>query len=150
MQFIKKCCKENAVRFLYEIMEKDEVTLFKEHIKTCKKCAKHCPSKSITHEAEPTWTGYDTPSNNSGTYKWYVDPDSCYNFWVQNGADCSNCIRVCPYTKSRHWSHGVVRWFIKYMPWLNRFWLYSDNLFGYGRRKKPKEFWDSDNQIHTR
>jgi len=118
--------------------------------KTCKKCAKHCPSKSITHETEPTWIGHHTPSNNPGTYKWYVDPESCYNFWVQNGADCSNCIRVCPYTKSRHWSHGVVRWFIKHMPWLNRFWLWSDNLFGYGKRKMPKEFWNSDKQIHTR
>ncbi len=117
--------------------------------KTCKKCAKHCPSKSISKETEPTWIGHGI-SNNPGAYKWYVNAESCYNFWINNGGDCSNCIRVCPYTKSRHWSHGVVRWFIKHIPSLNRFWLWADDAFGYGNQKNPEEFWKHDKYIHTR
>ena len=118
--------------------------------KTCKKCAKHCPSKSISKEANPTWEGPGSPSNNPGVYKWYVNPETCYSFWVQNGTDCSNCIRVCPYTKSRHWSHGMIRWFTKHIPLFNRLWLWGDNLFGYGKKKKPDQFWKSDEFIHTR
>ncbi|MFQ6126554.1 MAG: reductive dehalogenase [Candidatus Heimdallarchaeota archaeon] len=114
----------------------------------CKKCVKHCPSKSIS-DMEPTWMG-TSRSNNPGVLKWYVNPESCYTFWVNNGGDCSNCIRVCPFTKSRHWSHNVVRWFIKHIPKLNRFWLWADRIFGYGKKRNPDEFWMHNKYIHTR
>lgn len=114
----------------------------------CKKCVKHCPSKSIS-DTEPTWYGISR-SNNPGAFKWYINPETCYNFWIQNGTDCSNCIRVCPFTKSRHWSHRVVRWFIKHIPQLNHFWMWADNAFGYGKKKNPEEFWKRDKYIHTR
>lgn len=40
-------------------------------------------------------------SNNPGVLKWYVDAEKCYEFWCDNGTDCSTCIAVCPYNKSR-------------------------------------------------
>ena len=36
-------------------------------------------------------------SNNPGAKKWYVNVELCYQFWCENGVDCSTCISVCPY-----------------------------------------------------
>ncbi|MHC5039147.1 MAG: reductive dehalogenase [Planctomycetota bacterium] len=108
---------------------------------TCMKCAQHCPSKSISFDREPTWTSpTGTPSNNPGVRKWYVNVDTCYAYWTANTADCSNCIRTCPYTKNLGWIHAIPRFFIHHFPVTNRLWLMADNLFGYGRQKDPESF----------
>jgi len=112
---------------------------------TCMKCAQHCPSKSIPFDREPTWEGpYGTPSNNPGVLKWYVNVDSCYAWWTANTADCSNCIRVCPYTKTPGWHHAVPRFFIHRLPLTNRLWILLDTLMGYGRQKDPEAFFRRD------
>ncbi|MHC4777165.1 MAG: reductive dehalogenase [Planctomycetota bacterium] len=109
---------------------------------TCMKCADFCPSQSIPKDREPTWDApYESPSNNPGVKKWYVNADTCYEFWTKNTAECSNCIRVCPYTKSLGWHHALIRFFIHRAPFLNRLWLLGDTLFGYHRQADPKEFW---------
>lgn len=116
----------------------------------CKKCARHCPSQSIPYETDPTWeSSWDTISNNNGTYKWYVNVDSCYDFWVKNSTDCSNCIRVCPFTKPPGIAHNIARFSIKHFPFLNRMWIWMDNLMGmlpwwqYGKKDDPHKFWQS-------
>ncbi len=99
------------------------------------------------------WTVYDTfgggfsweapwgsPSNNPGAYKWYVNADECYSFWTANTADCSNCIRVCPYTKPGGALHGVPKFFIRRLPLLNRLWIWADTAFGWDRRADPAWF----------
>ncbi len=65
--------------------------------KGCKKCAEACEADAIQNCAEPTF-GVVCPSNNRGILRWPVNHDKCYSFWVENGADCSTCIAVCPYT----------------------------------------------------
>ncbi len=118
--------------------------------RTCKRCAKACPSFSISYDDDPSWTGA-SKSNNPGILKWYVNAESCYNYWTLNGADCSRCVISCPFTKDRHWSHGLTRFFIKYLPWLNRFWVKLDKWLGYGRQRNPKAFWKPEKEfIHTR
>jgi ferredoxin len=62
----------------------------------CKACARKCPAGAISDADEPNWDA-PTISNNPGVLRWPVDPEKCYSFWVENGADCSNCIAVCPY-----------------------------------------------------
>ncbi|MHA2295596.1 MAG: reductive dehalogenase [Candidatus Hodarchaeales archaeon] len=117
--------------------------------RVCKKCAKHCPSRSIPFDEYPTWESpWKTPSNNNGVYKWYVDVDGCYKFWVANTGDCSNCISVCPFTKSPGRVHDLARFFIKHFHFLNRFWVLLDDLMGiwpwrYGKKKDPDKFWKS-------
>jgi epoxyqueuosine reductase len=115
--------------------------------RVCKKCATHCPSNSISR-GEPTWESpWNTVSNNNGTYKWFVNVETCYKYWVRNSSDCSNCIRVCPFTKPPGLSHDIARFFIKYFPFMNRFWVLLDSLMGkipiwrYGRQKDPEKFW---------
>jgi epoxyqueuosine reductase len=121
--------------------------------RVCKKCAEHCPSKSISFDRDPSWSSpWSTPSNNSGVYKWYVNVETCYEYWLKNSTDCSNCIRVCPFTKPPGVIHDVVRFFIKYFPIFNRIFVCLDNLFAkvpffrYGVKQDAKSFWKKVNK----
>lgn len=62
----------------------------------CRLCAEACEVGAISTEAEPTWEPA-CRSNNPGVLKWHVDSEKCYDFWCDNGTDCSTCITVCPY-----------------------------------------------------
>ncbi|TFF93892.1 reductive dehalogenase [Candidatus Thorarchaeota archaeon] len=106
----------------------------------CGKCAEMCPSQSIPHERERTWKG-ETKSNNPGVKKWYVDVESCYDFWIQNGCDCSNCIRSCPFNKRNNWIHKAVTFIVERFPWLHKLVLAFDGLLGYGRQDSASRYW---------
>ncbi len=106
----------------------------------CKKCAEHCPSQSISYDRGRTWQG-ETKSNNPGIRKWYINPETCYGFWVENGSDCSNCIRSCPYNKPNNILHKIVLWMVQHMPWLNRLIVKMDELAGFGRQVDPRTIW---------
>lgn len=134
-----------------------------EFCKVCKKCAKHCPSQAISYDKMPIWEpnyraktdlDYNYKSNHSGVYKWYVDVEKCYEQWVRNGADCSNCIRACPFTKPTDgvfvFSHGIARFFIKHFRFLDRSMVLLDDVmakfpfWGYGEKAKNiDELWQS-------
>ena len=114
-----------------------------EFCKICKKCAETCPSQSIPYDTEQTWQG-KTKSNNPGIKKWYVNVETCYGFWVENGNECSNCIRSCPYNKPNNILHKMVLWTTQHMPWLNRLVIKMDDLFGYGRQKNPGTVWQKN------
>lgn len=66
--------------------------------KQCKLCAKACEVGAISMEEKPSFQPA-CKSNNPGVLKWYVDSEKCYEFWCDNGTDCSTCIAVCPYNK---------------------------------------------------
>lgn len=118
--------------------------------RVCKKCAKFCPSRSISDD-EPTWeSSWRTPSNNNGVYKWYVNADTCYDFWVRNSTDCSNCIRVCPFTKPPGIIHDVARFFIRNLRFLDRFWVKLDDIIGYGKAMEPDKFWKSKTYLNEK
>jgi len=101
----------------------------------CEKCAHHCPSKSIPVGKDQGWAGA-TKSNNPGVRKWYVNPETCYGFWIDNGSDCSNCVRSCPYNKRDGLLHRTVLWVVRHFPRLNRLVLKFDDLLGYGKQKR--------------
>jgi len=110
-----------------------------EYCQVCKKCAKHCPSQSIT-EGPRTWEG-PSEANNPGVYKWYTDAESCLKYWNEAGTGCNVCFRVCSFTKPQGAVHGAVKWFIRNVPQLNGLWAWTDDLLGYGRMKDPMEYW---------
>lgn len=62
----------------------------------CRLCAEACEVGAISEEAEPSWEPACV-SSSPGVLKWYVDSEKCYEFWCENGTDCSTCIAVCPY-----------------------------------------------------
>ncbi|MBW1910354.1 MAG: reductive dehalogenase [Deltaproteobacteria bacterium] len=105
----------------------------------CGKCAKACPGQSISFD-EPTTEGR-TLSNNHGIYKWYINPERCFKFWVKNNGDCANCIRVCVFNKPNTWFHSFVRWHVRNLPQFDSIYLWMDNLFGYGKRMEMGDVW---------
>jgi len=67
-----------------------------EFCKTCNKCAESCGAEAIQKGKEPSFK-IQCPSNNKGILRWAVNHDKCYNFWIKNGGECSNCIASCPF-----------------------------------------------------
>lgn len=112
-----------------------------EFCETCKKCAINCPSQAINHGGM-TWEG-PSLSNQSGTLKWYVNPEKCFAFWAANRVDCATCIRVCPYNKPLGMLHNVVRAVSRRTKLFNRFFVKMDDMMGYGKVKPSEQFWDA-------
>ncbi|TFG14852.1 reductive dehalogenase [Candidatus Thorarchaeota archaeon] len=106
----------------------------------CEKCAEHCPSQSIPFGPERTITG-ETKSNNPGVKKWYINPETCYGFWIENGSECSNCLRSCPYNKEDGLLHRLILWIVENMPWMNSLIVKMDDIVGYGKQKPPSSAW---------
>jgi len=114
-----------------------------EFCKSCMLCAEECPSKAVSEEPQ-TWKGKSL-SNNPGTFKWYINSEKCYDY---NGFSCSNCKRVCPFTKPNNsWLHRIIRTAIqgKINP-LNKVMVTLDQASGYGQQLQDKEFWKMDGQ----
>ena len=105
----------------------------------CRRCAKSCPGQAISFD-KPTTEG-PTLSNNHGIYKWYINPEKCFQFWVRNKGDCANCIRVCVFNKPDTSFHSFVRWHVKNLSQFDRFYLWMDELCGYGKKIKMEEVW---------
>ncbi|WP_258359877.1 reductive dehalogenase [Moorella sulfitireducens (nom. illeg.)] len=116
-----------------------------EFCRTCMKCAKNCPSRSISMSKDPS---YDTfcKSNNPGMKKWYVNTWSCLKFWVENGSSCGNCQIVCPYSKPKTWIHDVVKGISSKTTAFNSAFITLDDALGYGKtleENDPRKWWSS-------
>jgi reductive dehalogenase len=104
-----------------------------EFCKTCKKCAEYCPSQALS-SGDPTEIPIDK-SNREGLRTWHIDAKKCAAFWANNGADCSNCIRSCPFNKKDGVLHDTARWIIRNSRMFNRSFVWLDDFFGYGKKK---------------
>ncbi len=107
-----------------------------EFCKICGKCAERCPSQSIVY-GSPTAETHNI-SNRENVKAWHVNAETCLAFWVANGTDCATCIRGCPFNKPWGIHHAFVRWAISRYPRANRFFLWMDTFFGYGKKVTPK------------
>ncbi|MEF8832413.1 MAG: reductive dehalogenase [Candidatus Thermoplasmatota archaeon] len=67
-----------------------------EFCKDCGKCAEACEADAIRAKKEPSFETINR-SNNEGIKRWAVDHEKCYKFWIENGSDCSTCVKVCPF-----------------------------------------------------
>jgi len=85
----------------------------REFCKICKRCARTCPSKSISF-GEPSATPL-SQSNIKGVRKWIVDVEKCFAFWA-----------------AQRWLAGTR---------LRKLMLTFDTKMGYGERVKPKHWW---------
>lgn len=114
-----------------------------EFCRTCMKCAKACPSQSISLDKDPS-EKVTCQSNNPGMKKWYVNTWTCLNFWVQNAGGCPVCVGVCPYNKPKTWIHDMVKGVSATTPVLNGTFATLDDALGYGSyQRDPLEFWNS-------
>jgi len=110
-----------------------------EFCKTCKKCARHCPSQAIPY-SDMTIEGPNV-SNHHGILKWYVDGEKCFSFWAKIRMDCANCIRVCPYNKPPGFIHDMVRGITQRTTLFNPFFTWMDSLLKYDRPFNAEKFW---------
>ncbi len=115
----------------------------KQFCQICRKCAEACPPRAI-NAGEPA----DTPPNFSslsGIRKWTVNAEKCFKFWVNMNTDCAICIRVCPYNKdyTKWWNRWGIR--LANSP-LRRLMLWLDNKLGFGKRVKPENWWQRNNE----
>ncbi|MBD3172027.1 reductive dehalogenase [Candidatus Bathyarchaeota archaeon] len=106
----------------------------------CEKCAKHCPAQAIPHG--PRTYEAVCKANNPGFLKWYGDEEACLAYWNEVGSACSVCFRTCSFTKGKGAIYDMVKWFIKYVPQLNKLWVWSDDIFGYGKPHDPEAYWN--------
>lgn len=113
-----------------------------EFCEDCQACARQCPSKAIP-AGEMTDNG-PTVSNLKGVRKWYTDPERCFRFWAANRADCTVCIRACPFNKPAGRLHDLARAVVRRRrPLLNRGLLRLDEAFGYQRALPAESFWEA-------
>lgn len=108
----------------------------------CGKCADMCPSQSILkgkRTSEPR-----NVSNAGGTLKWPINAETCRMYWsrAKKGGGCTVCISCCDYNKADIWPHRTVRWFTDHIRWADPFYVKMDNLLGYGKPRKPDDFWE--------
>jgi reductive dehalogenase len=107
----------------------------------CQLCATHCPSGAVT--SGPRTMAGTSPSNNSGSRKWYAEVEYCYDY---NGFGCSTCKRVCPFNKPNNsWLHrGTRALLLGKLGIVDSVMARLDQASGYGRQMPDAEFWRSD------
>ena len=111
-----------------------------EFCSVCKKCARMCPPQAIIfgeRTVEP-----NNISNAAGALKWPINAEKCRIYWARIGKSCTNCIASCPYNKPYTWFHRFVRWCTDHTRRADPFYVKMDDLFGFGKPKKPDNFWE--------
>jgi len=111
-----------------------------EFCSVCKKCAKLCPSQSLSY-GERTIEPINI-SNSRGILKWPINAETCRKNWGQMNKPCTTCISSCPYNKPDTMFHRTVRWFTDYARWADSLYVKLDDMFGYGKPEKVDNFWD--------
>ena len=105
----------------------------------CRRCSDACPVKAISFDA-PNFDTHDGISHLKGVKKWTINAKQCFKFWVNQGTDCSICIRVCPYNKD------FSKLFNRLLLWMlsnrwRRLALWLDRKLNYGERKTAGWWW---------
>ena len=106
---------------------------------TCQKCARECPAQAIPYgkrSFEPV-----NECNAAGVLQWQLDHKKCFEFWAKAGTNCGVCLRACAFNKGHHKIHDVARFFIKHARWADKFIARLDDALGYGKFKRPDDFW---------
>jgi len=100
----------------------------------CHKCARECPSGSISHGDKVMHNGYE---------KWPNDVEKCTGMRVGNnkGASCGMCIKVCPWNKPDTVFHQSVNWAMRHVPLFRRMGIWGDDFFGYGKPDPKRKWW---------
>ncbi len=110
---------------------------------SCKKCARECPSGSITDGPKTVYNGYEI---------WRNDVDSCARFRVTNsrGSSCGRCIKVCPWNKANSWYHELATRLAARSGLARRGLIWLDDAMGYGEEDPSLKWWLDMEQVDDR
>ena len=126
-------------------MEPDEPKNFgiAEFCRVCHRCVEVCPVKTINDESNPS---FEVPGQwvNPGHKTWHGDNPTCWAYAESTGGTCGICLAVCPWNKPKGLLHTLVKGIIKKTPLFNRFFVWADKFFGYGKPIDPEKWWDLD------
>lgn len=118
-----------------------------EFCRHCKKCADACPVSALSKDKEPTWEPKGE-WNAPGKRVYYEDSVRCNSYYTLRSTVCSLCMAACPWTKqSRTSLHKVSKAVSAKLPFLSKFMVFMDDLFGYGPTNDPElieKWWDLD------
>ena len=112
----------------------------REFCETCKKCARLCPSRSLSFEREASYNVLGE-WNNPGHKGWYFNAPTCLDYWGKVHSGCSTCVRVCPYGKRDTWWHRAAMATISSTRIFNKLIASGDDWMGFGKRRHPDRFW---------
>lgn len=100
----------------------------------CGKCARECPSNSISEGDKIIHNGYE---------KWHNSVERCAAMRVgnKNGSSCGTCIKVCPWNKPFTPFHRLVMWSLRNIPLSRRLSIWGDDLMGYGKQEEKFKWW---------
>lgn len=100
----------------------------------CLKCAVECPPQAIPYGDKVMHNGYEV---------WKLDYERCLKYRIlnQKGDSCGRCIRVCPWNKPAGSLHDGTRWLIQHAPWLDRFIVKMDDVWGYAKPNPKNKWW---------
>lgn len=90
----------------------------------CKKCAKVCPSNSISETSREMINGVN---------RWQINSNTCFEFWCKCGTDCGRCMASCPYSHPNNLLHNFIRFGIKNNFIFRKLALFLDDYF-YGKQ----------------
>ena len=100
----------------------------------CLKCARECPSRSISDGSKEIRNGYE---------KWPNNMKTCTAMRVGNrhGSGCGVCVKVCPWSKPFTPFHRVINWTMRNIPLARRLAIWGDDLMGYGKPRLERKWW---------
>ena len=100
----------------------------------CGKCARECPSKSISRGKKEIVNGYE---------KWPNDMEKCTAMRVGNkfGSGCGVCVTICPWNKPYTPWHRFVAWNIRNLPFTRKIAIWGDDIMGYGLPHPERQWW---------
>ncbi len=112
----------------------------------CKKCARECPSNSISSDDKVMHNGYETWPNN-------VEKCTAMRVGNKHGSSCGTCIKVCPWNKPFTPFHRFIMWTMRTIPIMRHFAIWGDDLMGYGKPELEYKWWfdleDVDGQLRV-
>ena len=105
-----------------------------EFCRKCLKCATECHAKAIPDGDKVMLGGYET---------WRFDAERCAKYRLSNphGSSCGRCIKVCPWNKPEGWTHDTARWMARHAPFMDRFLVKMDDIWGYGGQDRRYKWW---------
>jgi len=108
----------------------------------CLKCARECPSDSISWGQKVMFNGYEM---------WKIDAERCarYRLTNQRGLACGRCMKTCPLNKVVTWDGPIATQIASWLG-INARWLKPvlvpiatrlDDWLGHGIRNPAKKWW---------